>query len=435
MKRKIYDQLLSWKNTEISTPLMIIGARQVGKTHIINEFCQNEFEEYVYIDLLAKPEIINIFEEKINLEEKWHRLELFLEKKIDIEKTIIFFDEIQESEKLINALKYFAESKKAYKIICAGSLLGVKIHRFQSSFPVGKVRMLNMYPMDFEEFLWALDKKIYIAEINKCFNSMKAMDESIHKKLLDIYNVYLCIGGMPEAVFDYTKEQDILSFNDKIIKNIIDAYLYDMNKYVKNIFETSKIEAIYRSIPTQLANPSNKFQYSKISEKARARYYIEPLKWLISSNMIIESKQIEKPEIPLKAFVKEDYFKLYLSDVGLMTTLLELKYSDILLNKSFTYRGILTENYVANQLLINGFSLYYWQSANKAEVDFTLYTNEGIIPVEVKSSDNTKSYSLNVYIKKYNPKYSIRLSTKNFGFENQIKSIPLYAAFCIKQRS
>ena len=264
MERKIYRELLNWKNTNIQKPLMVIGARQIGKTYIIEEFCQKEFEKYVYINLFEQPEIVKIFKEEISTAEKFNRMKIYLDKDIDLENTIIFFDEIQESEEIISSLKYFNESKEPFKIICAGSLLGVKLKRMRSSFPVGKVKMLNMYPMDFEEFLIASGSKAFVEEIEKCYQNNTPMDQVLHEKALNLYRLYLCVGGMPEAVKNLLdNEKDILKFDATIIKDIYQSYLSDMNKYVKNKFEASKIEAIYKSIPSQLGNMSNKFQYRK----------------------------------------------------------------------------------------------------------------------------------------------------------------------------
>ncbi len=433
MKRKIYEDLLNWKNTSIDTPLMVIGARQIGKTYIINEFCKNEFENYIYINLLDNPKIIELFEQPISTEEKFTQLKWILNVDIDLDSTIIFFDEIQLSEKLISNLKYFCESEKPYKIICAGSLLGVKINRFHSSFPVGKVRMIYMYPMDFEEFLMATSINGIIDEIRKCYNKMQPLSQPLHEKLLKLYRLYLCIGGMPQAVDNIVKvDQDIFKFDKEIITNIIESYLNDMNQYILNSTEKSRIEAIYKSIPSQLGNTSNKFQYAKINSNARSRDYESAMQWLIASTMVYKCNLIKTVQIPPKAYCDEEYFKLYLSDVGLLTSLLEIKYNDILLDSDFIYKGNIAENYVAQTFVSKGISLYYWKSNSDAEVDFILYNEDGLIPIEVKASNNVTSKSLNSYIKQYKPKYSIRLSTKNFGFENNIKSIPLYAAFLIK---
>ena len=256
------------------------------------------------------------------------------------------------------------------------------------------------------------------------------MNDVMHEKLLNYYRMFLCTGGMPQIVINLKKEKNVLNIDKDILKNIISGYLSDMNKYILNATEGVKNEAIYNSIPTQLANPSNKFQYSKINNNARKRDYEISINWLLSSKMILKSNAINKVETPLKAFINEDNFKLYLSDVGLLTTLLEIKYEDIMLNKDFMYKGIIVENYVATELIRSN-TLYYWQSENKAEIDFLIYNKNGIIPIEVKANINNNSKSLNYYMDKYKPPYAIRVSSRNFGYENNIKSIPLYATFCI----
>ena len=433
MERKIYQELINWKNSDMKKPLMIIGARQIGKTYIINEFCKKEFKKYMYINLLDHAEIIKIFKEEINTADKFKRMKIYLDIDIDIENTIIFFDEIQESEELISALKYFNENEEPFKIICAGSLLGVKIHRFHSSFPVGKVKMLNMHPMDFEEFLLACGNNLLIDEIKNCYYNNIAMDDVLHNKALDLYRLYLCVGGMPEAINNFLKnDKNILKFNRDILEDIYKSYLNDMNKYVDNKYEATKIENIYKSIPTQLGNQSNKFQFGKISSNARKRDYETALDWLLSSTMVYKCSLLNKPEIPPLAFILDNYFKLYLNDIGILLSILKVKYNDVILDKLLLYKGIIAENYVATQLITNETPLMYWESGNKAEIDFIIYNDNGIIPIEVKANDNVGSQSLNVYIKRYNPPYAIRLSTKNFGFSNNIKSIPLYAAFLIK---
>ena len=432
MERKIYQELIDWKNTDMTKPLMVIGARQIGKTYIIDEFCKKEFKKYIYINLFEHLEIVEIFKQKINTEEKYKRMKIYLGTDIDIENTIIFFDEIQESEELISALKFFNEREENFKIICAGSLLGVKLKRMHSSFPVGKVKMINMYPMDFEEFLIANGNSGLIDEIKNCYSNNKPMVSVLHDMALNLYRLYLCVGGMPEAVKNLLdNNNDIVKFDKSIIEDIYISYLNDMNKYVNNKFEASKIENIYKSIPAQLGNQSNKFQYGKISQNARKRDYETALHWLLSSTMIHKSTILNKVEIPPLAFIISDHFKLYLSDVGILINMLQIKYSDIILDNLLQYKGIIAENYVATQLIANDTPLIYWESGNQAEVDFVLYNNDGIIPIEVKASDNIGSQSLNTYMKRYNPKYAIRISTKNFGFANGIKSVPLYATFCI----
>lgn len=434
MKRKIYKDLVDWKDRGMKKALMVIGARQVGKTYIIEEFCKNEFENYVSINLLDHPEITELYKQNISSEEKYIRLCANLNINPNLENTIIFFDEIQESEELISALKWYCESEKPFKVICAGSLLGVKLKRFHSSFPVGKVELLHMYPMDFEEFLLTQNSGDYLTKyIKECYEQNKPMDNVMHEKLKDLYRKYLCVGGLPEVVSEFsTNDMDILQINRKTIEDIILSYINDMNKYVDNKFEAAKNEAIYKSIPVQIGNKSNKFQYTKIEKNARKRDYESSLEWLLSSNMIYKCNLLNSINIPPEAFKNEDVFKIYMGDVGVLNTMLKINTNEIYLDKPFIYKGDIAENYVANQLIFNNVALYYWATASNSEIDFIIYNEDGIIPIEVKASDNTQSKSLNAYVKKYKPKYSIRVSGKNFGFENGIKSVPLYATYLIK---
>lgn len=299
MKRKIYDELLEWKEKGMQKPLMVIGARQIGKTYIIKEFCKKKFKNYIYINLFEQTEIIKIFDEEISTEEKFKRMKIYLDKDIDLKNTIIFFDEVQESEEIISSLKYFNESSEPYKIICAGSLLGVKLKRMKKAFPVGKVKIINMYPMDFEEFLLANGNEELINEIKRCYTNLEPMSDVLHRKALELYKLYLCIGGMPEAVKNLvTNNKDILKFDSTIISDIIESYLNDMTKYVENKAETVKIENIYKSVPAQLGNMSNKFQYGKIDSNARKRDYESSLNWLLSSTMVQKSNLLGKVEIP-----------------------------------------------------------------------------------------------------------------------------------------
>ena len=433
MYRIFEMKLINWKNSGMEKPLMVIGVRQIGKTYTIQKFIKENFEEYIYFNLEKEEYLREIFEKTIDSEKIMDEIELYIGKKIDISKTILFFDEVQVSEKFIVSLKYFCESKRPYKIICAGSLLGVKINRFNDSFPVGKIQMEHMYPMSFEEFLIALNKEMLLEKIKESYENMIPLPTFAHEEALLLYKRYLCVGGMPEAVKNFiSNESDILKYDSNILSNIIDMYIADMNKYVKNSLETVKIEKVYKNIPVQLAKDKKTFKYNLIEANARKRMYEHPIEWLISSGMILSSNKIKKAEIPLKVYQDEEYFKLYLSDVGILVAMSEIRFNDLILDKTFSFRGAITENYVAQEFTANDISLYYWTYGRNAEVDFIIYNNDGIIPVEVKSGDNVRSTSLKFYINENKPKYSIRLSTRNFGFENNIKSIPLYAAFCIK---
>ena len=431
MYRKIENDLLEWKK-DFKMPLMLIGARQTGKTYILEEFCKTNFENYIYINLEKEEDIREIFDATLDPEKIIEKIQILRKVNFNPDSTIIFLDEIQTSERAITSLKYFCESDKPYKIVTAGSLLGVKINRFKSSFPVGKVVIKYLFPMDFEEYLMALGEDKLIEEIRKHYNSNEKVLDSIHEKALDLYKKYLILGGMPKVIENFIENDlNISNVDFELQDYIITNYLADMNKYTDNT-ESIKNSKIYNAIPKELARENNNFKYSIVDKDARKIRYESSLDWLLASNMILKCDLTEKNESPLKAFVNNDKFKIYLSDTGLLRSLSNIDYTEILLDKNEMYKGVLTENYVACELYTKFRELYYY-TFSKYEIDFLIKIDGDIIPIEVKSGRRTNSKSLNEYIKKYNPKYSIRISTKNFGFENNIKSIPLYAVFCINE--
>ena len=431
MKRKIEKILSTWNRQKKPLPLMLLGARQTGKTYILEDFCKRNFEYYVYLNFFENADFSSFFQNSLNAHHILTNIELYLGKKIDIENTIFFFDEIQECEQVIASLKFFAESPLPFKIVTAGSLLGVKLNRITSPFPVGKVQIETLYPMDFEEFLWAIDETLLADTIREHYFTNQPFPEIIHKKAVKIYKNYLCIGGMPASVKDFDeKQQDLLLANSSIKDNILTGYLADMTKYAENI-DAVKIHQIYRTMPAQLAKPQTKFMYKIVETGSNAEKYQTAIEWLLEANMLLRCSLINSIQAPLSAFVVENFFKLYLSDVGLLTTLSRIKYNEIVQADNKTFLGFLTENFVAQTFTSNKIPLYYWHSGNRAEIDLVANLEDGIIPIEVKSGRNVGSKSLNVYMEKFKPPYSIRISTKNFGFENRIKSVPLYAVFCI----
>ena len=431
MYRKIEEELLKWKD-KFKLPLMLIGARQTGKTYILEKFCKENFNNYIHINLDKEENIAEVFENSIEQDVIIEKIEIIKNIIINPEDTIIFLDEVQVSERAITSLKYFAESDKPYKVVCAGSLLGVKINRFKSSFPVGKVTIKYLYPMSFLEYLIALGETKLIEEIKIHYNSNEPLMNPIHEKALDLYKKYLVLGGMPALIKDFiSNECNIAHVNFDLQEQIITSYLADMNKYTENS-ESIKNSQIYSAIPKELARENNVFKYSIVNKEARSSRYESSLNWLLSSNMIIKCDLTEKNESPLKAFINSDKFKIYLSDVGLLRSLSNLEYNEILLDKNEMYKGVLTENYVACELYPKSKELYYY-NFDKYEIDFLVKINGDIIPIEVKSGRRVTSKSLNEYIKKYDPKYAIMISSKNFGLENNIKSVPLYAVFCINE--
>ena len=432
MYRKIEKELLNWKK-DSKTPLMLIGARQTGKTYILEKFAKENFKNYVYINLEKEKEISSIFDATIDPKEIIQKIEMFKKIDFDIENTLLFLDEIQVNENAITSLKYFCESDENYKIVCAGSLLGVKINRFHSSFPVGKVTIKYLYPMNFEEFLIANNEKKLIEEIKNHYKTNEPVMSAVHNHALDLYKRYLILGGMPAIINNYLNNNgNITKVNFELNEQIITSYLADMNKYTENT-ESIKNSKIYNAIPKELARENNTFKYSIVDKEARKIRYESSLDWLLASNMILKCNKTEKPESPLKAYINNDKFKIYLSDCGLLRILSNIDYDEILLDKNEMYKGVLTENYIACEFMQIFKELYYY-TFSKYEINFLIKLNGDIIPVEVKSVRRNTSKSLNEYIKKYNPKYSIRISSKNFGMENGIKSVPLYAIFCINNK-
>ena len=430
MYRKIEEDLEKWK-ADYQMPIMLVGARQTGKTYILEEFCKKNFENYVYFNLEKEQDVSEIFSHSLVPEDIIEEIQILKNIDFDVENTVIFIDEIQVNEKAITSLKYFCESDKPYKIVCAGSLLGIKINRFHSSFPVGKVVIKYLFPMDFEEFLMAIGEQKLIREIKSHYESDEPLVEPIHEKALDLYKKYLVLGGMPTIINDFIRNDGKISqVNFEMQEYIIATYLADMNKYTENT-ESIKNSKIYNSIPRELARENNAFKYSLVDKDARKSRYESSLDWLLASNMILKCDLTDKNESPLKAFINSDKFKLYLSDVGLLRALSHLDYSEILFDKNEMYRGVLTENYVACAFY-NQFKELYYYTFGSHEIDFLIKIDGDIVPVEVKSGRRVNSKSLNEYMKKYNPKYCIRISQKNFGLENKIKSVPLYAVFCIK---
>ena len=432
IRRKIEDTLLQWKEDRNSLPLMLVGARQTGKTFIINEFCDKNYEQKIEINFLQNDVFKSFFDSSLSPQDIVENIEVFFQSTINPENTVIFLDEIQECEKAITSLKFFAESKIRYNIISAGSLLGVKINRMKTAFPVGKVQIEYMYPLDFEEFLWTVDEKMLSDKIRLNFVENNPFIQIIHEKALTLYKNFLFLGGMPAIISNYVDNgKAITEVSAKIKDDIITGYTADMAKYAENI-NSLKILKVYHSIKEQLAQEQKKFRYKLVEEKANKQKFETAIEWLIQAGLVLFCPLVSNPVRPLKSSENDKSFKLYLSDVGLLVHLAGIKLFDIFQNKDFKYIGALTENFVAQTFASKNEKLHYWNSGSEAEIDFLLSQETGIVPCEVKAADNVKSKSLSVYVSKYKPSYSIRISAKNFGFENGVKSVPLYAAHCIE---
>lgn len=430
MKRKLTENLLKWKNqADNRLPILIYGARQVGKTYAVLEFGKTHFSDVLYVNFEQDPGLIPYFDGDISPKRIISVLELYYQTKVNVAGTLLFFDEIQVCERALTALKYFAEHGPEYSVIAAGSLLGVAVNRSRFSFPVGKVQMITLHPMDFEEFLWAKGKALMAEEIRRCCREDAALNQQLHREALTYYREYLIVGGMPAAV---NASLVPLSFMTEleVRRTILNAYTSDMSKYATSS-ESVKIRSAYESIPAQLAKENSKFQYKVIRKGGRASLYGESIDWLVASGVVLKCVKCEHGLMPPMAYQDLSSFKLYMSDVGLLSAQAGITLQSLARPELHQFFGALTENYVAAALAAKDFDLHYWESKSKAEVDFLIVINGSVVPVEVKAAENNRSRSLSVYRDRYKPQMAVRVSSRNFGFENGIKSVPLYAIFAL----
>ena len=430
MERKSVKYLTNWKRSNYRMPLLVTGARQIGKTHSILEFGKKEYRNVLNINFELNKSFKDIFEQDIEPQRILREISVQTGETILPNETLLFFDEIQSCPAALNALKYFFEQAPEYHIIAAGSLLGVALNREGFSFPVGKVMQMRMYPLDFEEFLWAFGQREATNLIRNCFTeNSKCLS---HEKLMEYYMLYLQIGGMPQIVHHYLGYKDF-TFVRSLQQNIITNYISDMGKYSTPAM-TSKTIATFQSIPSQLAKENHKFQFNVIKSGARAKDYQESLDWLFNSDIVRKCTMISAGKFPVSSFANPTFYKAYLLDVGLLAA--QYQIPEVAYLSSFSpfdnIKGSLAENYVMNTLISSGYEPYYWESDGKAELDFIIQDKNGsIIPIEVKSSENVKAKSLGIYCERYKPETIYRISSKNFGIGNGIKSVPLYAVFCI----
>lgn len=430
MKRKITQQLVEWKNSSARKPLILNGARQVGKTFILREFGRENYKNTVYVNLESNGMVASMFNDDISPSKLIKYLEAETGERILPNETLIILDEIQSCARAVTSLKYFCEEAPEYHIAAAGSLLGVAINRNQTSFPVGKVNVLRLYPLDFEEFLTAMGNDLLIDEITECYTQMSPMNEGLHQKALDLYHDYLIIGGMPEAVKAFIETNSYIDAS-LVQSSIIDSYTADMAKYASNS-EAVKIRACYNSIPAQLAKDNKKFQYKVVQKGGSSSIFGASLEWLKQAGVILECQRVDQGTMPLPVYADQTSFKIYMSDVGLLVNKSQMSVNTIITGESNIFMGAVTENYIAQQLAAKNYPLYYWTVANsQAELDFVLQKNDKIYAIEVKKGEHVRSRSLSVFKQKYSPDYAIRFSQKNFGKTEDIISIPLYAAFLL----
>jgi hypothetical protein len=395
------------------------------------EFGRTHYENVAYFNFETNPKLNETFEENISPAYLIPILSHIAGQTIVREKTLIVFDEVQLCERALTSLKYFCEDATDYHIIVAGSLLGVAVNRKKFSFPVGKVDIKTLYPMDMEEFMIAMGESDLVEQIKNSFKTDTPMPSALHDAAMQLYRQYLVVGGMPECVMQFSETKDYILVRHTQ-DTILASYLNDMSKY-NNLNEIKKTRLAYDNITVQLSKKNTRFQYKLIKKGGRASEFENAIEWLCLSGIVSQVYKVEQIKKPLENFRNIDAFKIYVSDLGLLTAKKDLVANDILymVDELNDFKGGMAENYVNVQLTINGYQTYYWESERGAEIDFVIQREGRIIPIEVKSADNTRAKSLKVYMETYKPDYAIKLSAKNFGFEDGRKTVPLYAAFCI----
>lgn len=434
MYRKVTAFLDAWRESKYRKPLIIQGARQVGKTYAILEFGKMRYDNVAYFNFQTSPSLEQTFSEDIRPSYLLPILSHISGQTITRGNTLIVFDEIQLCERAVTSLKYFCEEAPEYHVIAAGSLLGVAVNREKFAFPVGKVDRYTMYPMDMEEFLLAMGEDALVGRIKECYAQHTPMPSALHEAALKLYRQYLIIGGMPEAVARFVDTQDYTQVRH-VLETIQMDYLDDMSKYQESSNDIKKTRLTYSTVSVQLSKKNTRFQYKIIKKGARAAEYENAIQWLVSGNLLSQVYRAEHIMKPLDNYKDIDDFKVFLSDMGLLCAQKDLRPDEIFfMEEELTdFKGGMTENYVNIQLVINGFRTFFWRNEKGTkEVDFVVALDGKLIPLEVKSGDNVTSQSLMEYIRLFKPAYAIRLSMRNFGFENGIHSVPLYATFCIK---
>ncbi len=424
MIRQLMQKLLDWKVSKQRKPLLLMGARQVGKTTLLRQFGKQAYRNVVELNFDDRPDLKQLFESDLQPERIVRDISLELDVEIIPEESLLFFDEIQDCPNALNSLKYFNENANQYHVCGAGSLLGVKLMHTKG-FPVGKVHFEKLYPLNFFEFLEALNQerlKEYLASLTL----EDTINQAIHNKILEYLKYYLFIGGLPEAVDTYQKTED---FNEvrKIHHDIIRAYDLDFVKHAPESW-VMKITECFHSITKQLAKENKKFIYSVVREGARARGYEDAIQWLLEAGLIYKVYQTNTPKLPLQAYANQHIFKTYLFDVGLLNTMADLPAKAIIQGNVLfqEFRGSLTENFVVQEMKQQYERLHYWASENRAEVDFVFQYEDAVYPLEIKSGLSNKKKSLLVYQDKYKPELSLRVSPQNLDKQDKFINLPLY---------
>ncbi len=421
MKRNAIQNMINWKNDEERKPLVLRGARQVGKTWLMKEFGRSCYQSCVYFNFDEEEELKSIFETNKNPQRIIELLSMICGEKIMPEETLVIFDEIQECPEALNTLKYFREKANEYHVIAAGSLLGTLLAS-PKSYPVGMVNLLDIYPLNFEEFLEATDSVLYgyYADIQK----EQPIEEIFHTRLLEAYNNYLIIGGMPECVESWVRHKDPARVS-QIQRELLEIYENDFSKHNGKV-NSGRILMVFRSIVAQLAKPNEKFMYGAVREGGRARDFEEAIEWLVSAGMLNRVYNVSKLEHPLSAFDKLDQFKLFVFDTGLLKHMAGIDNSAILLKADYQFKGPLTENYVLQQLRGQFEVEPRYYSDKNSEIDFVLQNGTEIIPVEAKGGDDKSAPSFKRYINEYHPEHALRFSKRGYRKDGAFTNIPLY---------
>lgn len=425
MYRIAIEKLLKWKESKRRKPLIIEGARQVGKTWLMKEFGRLAYADTVYINFDSNSRMAELFASDLDINRLIMGFELYEGRKIDPNNTLLIFDEVQEVPRALASLKYFYENAPQYHIVCAGSLLGIALHE-GTSFPVGKVDFLKLYPLSFREFMMATDKEDFAELLNKRDFQMIA---SFRQTYIDLLKQYYFVGGMPEAVQSFVENKDFNEVRD-IQKRILAAYEQDFSKHAPNAI-VPKIRMLWNSIPSQLAKENKKFIYGLLREGARAKEYETAIMWLSDCGLVHKVSRVNTAGVPLKAYEDLKAFKLFVVDIGLLGCMAGLNQRTLLDGNDFfvEFKGALTEQYVCQQLkTIEDFGVYYYTNdRGSCEVDFVVDTGDLIIPVEVKAEVNLKAKSLKTYQEKFSPRVSVRTSMTDYKKESWLINLPLYA--------
>ena len=421
MRRTAMEKLVAWKSSDERKPMVLKGARQVGKTWLMKEFGKNYYKSFVYFNFDEEDELKSIFETNKNPQRIIELLSMIAGEKIHPLDTLVIFDEVQECPEALNALKYFKEKANEYHVIAAGSLLGTLLAK-PKSYPVGMVNLLDIFPLTFDEFLEATDAPLfaYYEGIHK----EQQIEEIFHNRLLESYNNYLIIGGMPECVSSWLKHKDPAKIA-QIQRELIEVYENDFSKHNGKV-NSGRILMVFRSIVTQLAKSNEKFMYGAVREGARARDFEEAIEWLVSAGMLNRIYNVSKLEHPLSAFDKLDQFKLFLFDTGLLKQMAGIDNSAILLKSTYQFKGPLTENYVLQQLRGQFDVMPRYFSSRNGEIDFVLQYGMDIIPVETKGGEDKSALTFKKYVADNHPQYAVRFSKMGYRKDGNITNIPLY---------